>query len=324
MVINILVFILSIFFIVAGSRIFVNSSVKIARKLRVSEFVIGLTLIALGTSLPELFSSVVASAKHQSSLILGTILGANIMDVTLVVGVAAIMGIIKLKRQVLKRDVYMMIFVVILTGVLLLDKTLSRIDGIIFVILFLVYNFYIFKSKKILESGKHKEIIKHVSKEIKREVKKIEKIKISDISLFVFGGLMLYLGAEGLVKAAVTIADSIGLSIVIIGIVISIGTTVPELSVSITSSNRKKGEIAVGNSIGSVITNTLLILGISAIIYPIKIIENNANFLLLFLLGATVFLGILIRSKWKINRIEGAILSCIYILFWILTWKWLG
>jgi len=316
MILDVLIFLVSLFLIVFGAKIFVNSSVRIARKLRVSEFVIGLTLVALGTSLPELFSSVVASARHQSGLIAGTILGANIMDITVVVGAAALISVIKLKERVLKRDVYMMIFTVMLLGIFLLDKILSRIEGIIFVILFLIYNFYIFRARKEKNSN---DIIKHVAKGKKKG--KIEEMKLNlrEIFLFILGGILLYLGAEGLVKEAVSIADSLGVSIIIIGIIISIGTTLPELSVSITSSREKKGEIAVGNAIGSVITNTLLILGISAIIFPISVAQKTANFLIPFLLGVSVLLGISIRTKWRISRIEGIILILIYALFWILT-----
>ena len=317
MVIDILIFLFSILLIIFGARFFVNSSVKIARKLKVSEFVIGLTLISLGTSLPELFSSIIASVRHHSDLIAGIILGGNIADITMVVGVAALISAIRLKKQVLKIDIYMMISIILLLGIFLIDKTLSRTEGIVFVIIYLIYNFYIFKVKK--KENNHKAIIKHISKEEEKS-DRIKKLGFLDIILFVLGGLMLYLGAEGLVREAVLIAENLGVSIVIIGVIISIGTIIPELSVSITSSSERKGEIAVGNSVGSVITNILLILGVSAIIFPMTVAQKSISFLFLFLLGASVLLGVLIRTKWKITRIEGAVLFTVYVAFWFLAW----
>lgn len=314
MVIEILIFLFSLFFIIFGAKLFVDSSVKIARKLRVSEFVIGLTLIALGTSLPELFSSIIASTKHETDLIAGTILGANIADLTLVIGIAAIIMTVKLRKNVLKRDIYMMILSILLLGFFAVDRSLSRIEGVIFLLLFLGYNSYVFYTgRKTWKKNKQK-----------KETRKQEKLKKLEIFLFILGGIMLYLGAEGLVREAVFIANNLGVSIIVLGIIISIGTTLPELSVSITSSRENKGEIAVGNSIGSVITNTLLILGVSALIFPFQIAEKTIHFLIPILLVVSILLGISIRTKWKITRLEGIILVLIYGLFWFLTIRVIG
>ncbi len=315
MLLEVFIFVISLFFIVYGSRLFVKSSSDIARKLGVSEFVIGLTLVALGTSLPELFSVVVASIRHHSEIAFGTIIGANIADLTLVVGVAAIVHELKLKKSDLKRGIWMLLFVAILFLIFLLDKTLSRIEGFVFLGLFVIYNIYLFHANKKIEE-------KINPKKKKNEIKKdIEKISFKDIALFVIGGALLYVGAEYLIKEAVFMASALRISVVIIGIIISIGTTMPEMLVGITSAKNRQGELAVGNSIGSVITNTLLVLGASAVILPISAASGTLNFMIPFLIGVSLLLGIFIHSGWKVSKKEGILLLLIYIVFWVMSIK---
>lgn len=329
MIIEVLIFLVSIFFVVQGANLFVKSGSRIARKLGVSEFVIGLTLIALGTSLPELFSSVVASTRGESGLVIGTILGANIANLTLIIGTAALLsGKINLEKEVLKRDIFMLSFVIVLFSIFILDGNLSRIDGIIFLVLFAGYNVFIVDSKmRLRKEYGFKEFFRHLvrfrifgNRRINRKIRK-KKISWKDFLILVLGGGLLFLGAEYLVKEAVFIANHFSVDVLIIGILISIGTTMPEMFVALSSSKRGYGEIAVGNSIGSAITNTLLILGISAIILPMNVVKNTVYFMVPFLVFSTLVLAIFIKTRWRIPRVEGAFLLIIYILFLILSFK---
>ncbi len=327
MIIEVLIFLISIFLVVEGANLFVKSGSKIARKLGVSEFIIGLTLIALGTSLPELFSSVIASFKGQTDLVIGTILGANIANLTVVIGMAALIsGKINLEKEVLKRDIYTLIFIIILFSVFIFDGNLSRIEGLIFILFFAGYNIFIIDSKMRLQKEYgFKEFFKHMIKfnffGLNGSRKKIRKKKPSwkDFLVLIIGGILLFVGAEYLIKEAIFIADYFVVHALIIGIIISIGTTMPEMFVAISSSRRGFGEIAVGNSIGSAITNTLLILGVSAIILPLNIVKHTVYLMIPFLIFSTLILAIFIKTKWRIPRIEGILLILSYILFLILS-----
>lgn len=328
-ILEVLIFLVSIFFVVKGANLFVSSGSRIARKLGVSEFVIGLTLIALGTSLPELFSSVIASFKGQSDLVIGTILGANVANLTLVIGTAALLsGKIKLEKEVLKRDIYMLAFVIILFSIFILDGSLSRIEGVIFLLFFVGYNSFLIDSKmRFQKQYGFKKFFKHLVQfnlfGIRSSRKKIRKRKPSwkDFLILIIGGVFLFVGAEYLIKEAVFIAEYFAVSIIVIGILISIGTTMPEMFVALSSSRRGYGEIAVGNSIGSAITNTLLILGLSAIIFPLNIIRHTVLFMVPFLIFSTLILAIFIKTKWRIPRVEGILLILVYILFLLLSFK---
>jgi len=331
MIIEVLIFLVSIFFVVKGANLFVKSGSKIARKLGVSEFIIGLTLIALGTSLPELFSSVIASIKGQTDLVVGTIIGANIANLTLIIGTAALLsGKINLEKEVLKRDIYTLIFIIALFSLFILDGNLSRLEGATFLILFAGYNFYIIDSKmRLKKEYGFKEFFRHLVKlnffGLNGNKKKIRKRKPSwkDFFILIVGGILLFVGAEYLVKEAIFIADYFAVHIVILGIIISIGTTLPEMFVAISSARKKYGEIAVGNSIGSAITNTLLILGISAVILPLNIVENTLYFMVPFLAFSTLILAIFIKTNWKIPRVEGVFLILIYIVFLIMSFRFI-
>jgi cation:H+ antiporter len=330
MVINLIIFLIAIVFVVQGANLFVKSGSRIARKFGVSEFVIGLTLIALGTSFPELFSSVIASVKGQSGLVVGAILGANIANLTLIVGIAALLsGKIKLEKEVLKRDIFMLIFVIVLLSVFLFDGTLSRIEGFAFLVMFLGYNLFLLDSNlRFQKEYGFREFFRHLVrfdffKFSRKGNDKRTKIPLKEFLILIFGGVLLFVGAKYLVEEGVFLANYFEIPIILVGIIISIGTTMPEMSVAIISSKKGYGEISVGNSIGSAITNSLLILGISAMILPLEIAKNSFYYLVSFLLISSVILALFIKTKWSISRIEGILLILVYITFLVLSFRFL-
>ncbi len=332
MIIHLILLLTGIVFLIKGSGLFVKSGALIAKKFHVSEFIIGLTLIALGTSLPELISSVIASSRKQSSLVLGTIIGANIANLTLIIGVASLINPIKVKKQVLRRDGYMIFFTGILLVLFSLDKNISRIEGAVFLLIFIAYNLFLsYSVKRIKGDYNFKEFIKYFFKfqylsPIKHGIflnlsKKYNHLHLhkknilKSLIFLIVGGLLIYLGASIVVSKAIFFANYFQASVFLIGVLISIGTTLPELSVSISASRKKLGNIAIGNSLGSCITNILLILGISSIIFPITFVTSKIYFSLGFLIFFSAIVLMFIRTDYKIKRIEGIFLISSYLIF---------
>lgn len=328
---NFVLITLGLIALVKGASLFVKSASSIAKKLGVSEFIIGLTLIALGTSLPELVSSIIASIKHESGLVIGNILGANIANLGLIIGIASIIYFIKTDQQFLKRDVYMMIFSFLLLIIFLLDFTISRIEGGVFILLYLAYTIFLFETKS-KRKGKYgfKEFTQYflrfgyLSFRKKKKPKGItkrnnKKVILKNILILMMSGFFIILGANYFVKEAIFFAEFFAIPKVLIGIIMAFGTTLPELSVAITASRKKLNTLTLGNSIGSCLTNTLLILGTAALIFPLTAPQHITTILMV----ASIFFGLLIGlftyTNWKIRKLEGVILLALYILFLIIV-----
>ncbi|MDA3836034.1 MAG: calcium/sodium antiporter [Nanoarchaeota archaeon] len=332
LLISIILLILGLVFLIKGSGIFVGSSSQLARRFGVSEFIIGLTLVALGTSLPELTSSVVASLKGQSGLILGTIIGANIANLTLIIGITAIFSKVKLEKDVLRRDGYFLLFVMSLLLLLLSDGKLSLLEGVIFLLLYVAYTVFIIESKKDIKkqynfadfaeyfvkfgylSYLKRGVFLRLSKN-NNHTKKKRGNSFRHYFFMIVGITMVYFSAVLVLNKALFIANYFNVAPLILGVIISIGTTMPELSVAISASSKKIGSVAIGNSIGSCITNTLLILGISAVIHPLIAIKENILMLFPFLAVATITVLIFIKTNYEISRREGILLLLLYLIF---------
>ncbi|MBU0963179.1 MAG: calcium/sodium antiporter [Nanoarchaeota archaeon] len=343
MIINILLLLIGLVLLVKGSGYFVSSASSIAKKLGISEFVIGLTLVAIGTSLPELVSSIFASIKHESGFVIGTITGANIANIGLVVGIAAIIHRIKTRKQMLIRDGYIMLFSFLLLFIFIFNNIISRIEGIIMLIIFFAYIIFLFETKKDLK-GKYgfKEFIKSFFKfkyiltiksrlltnftKNKNKISSTEKRRINelfragiikDILLIILSGAFVIFGAKYLVDQAIFFANLFNIPKMLIGILLAIGTTMPEMSVAIAASRKRLGNIVIGNAIGSCITNTLLILGISSIIFPLSVLKLSLVYIVPFMLLMGILLLLFIKRHWGITKLEGIIFILLYLLFLI-------
>ncbi|HLC86903.1 MAG TPA: calcium/sodium antiporter [Candidatus Nanoarchaeia archaeon] len=344
MIINILIFLIGLILLVKGSDHFVKSASLIAKKLGISEFIIGLTLVAIGTSIPEFISAITASIKKSSGLILGNIIGANIANLTLIIGIAALISRIKIKNGILKREGYLMVFSAILFLFFLFNDSISRIEGAVFLIIFIFYIILLFKKKQKFKEYHFKEFIRHIhrfqyasikdklisggkntGKLISYEKKKIEKlfniIFLKYFLIMIFSGFFMIVGANYVVEEAIFFADLFNISFVFIGIIMSIGTTIPELSVALAASRKGYGNIILGNAIGSCIANTLLILGTASLIYPITGLLNVILPILLFMIFAMILFLFLARTKFEISRIEGLVFLIVYILFIVLSFS---
>ncbi len=342
MIIESIILIGGLLLLVKGSDLFVKAAASTAKKVGVSEFVIGLTLIAVGTSLPELVSAIFASIKQQSGLVLGNIVGANIANMGLVIGIAAILSIIKTKQETIERDGYILLFSGLLLLVFLYNG-ISRIEGVIFLLLYISYTIFLFERKtemmrkypfkefltyflKFKYLGHFKKIfarnnISSAKKKTKKNTKFPPSFTLKNVAVLTLSGLAVIIGAHYVVKEAVFFAMSLKVPPTVMGVLISLGTTMPEMSVAITAARKGYSNIALGNSLGSCITNTLLVLGLAATISPLAVTEITSSYTAPFMMLMIILLLIFIRSEWRITKKEGIILLATYLgfLLWILS-----
>ena len=289
-----------------GGNWLVNGGIGIAKKFRISNLVIGMTIVAYGTSTPELAASIAAAGDH-SAIILGNIVGSNIANVGMVIGVAAILVPLAVHKSVLRKEIPIMLGVSALLVLLSIDGELSQYDGLLLLIGLGVFAVYTFrsalkqreKSKDDTNSGKN-------------------NVYLKSIGLIGIGIIVLYIGAILTVDNAVVIASEFGLSETIIGLtVIAIGTSLPELITSIIAIRKGHTDIGIGNIVGSNIYNILMIMGVGAALGGVLI---TADIYVDYAIMIIFSLSLLIGLKTKIiNRTMGIILAAGYGLYLITT-----
>ncbi len=340
-------FIIGLVFLVAGAEYFIKAAASIAKKLGISGFIMGLTLVALGTSIPELASSVAAALKNASGIIIGNVIGSNIANIGLIVGIAAIITLIKTKKAMVWRDGLIMIFASGLFYIFMINGVLSRIEAGILLLLYVAYMAFlieeqpefedyhfghfltyffrfqylvtirsrIFGSKKKDHRKKEK-----ITPEQKRKEKELFKAGlIKDFLVLAISGVGVVLGANYLIEAAIFFANLFNIPQNIVGLsLIALGTSLPELMVTITAARKGYGNIAVGNIIGSNIANIFLVIGVSGLILPLQIIKSTIYYVAPFMIFMSILLLTFIRSKWRIRKIEGIIFLILYVIFMIL------
>ena len=247
-----------------GAEGLVRGSSSIALRLGISPLLIGLTVVAFGTSAPELVVSLKAALMGQGDISVGNVVGSNICNIGLILAFSALIVPIKVASQIVRVDTPIMIAVTGLALVLLYDGMLSRLEGIFLFSLLVVYIiFSILLAKKKPADA--------LSAEFSEEIKMSKKGLVLDLAMVIGGLVMLVFGARFLVDSAIEIARSIGLSEAVIGLtIVAIGTSLPEFATSLVAALKKEADIAVGNVVGSNIFNILGILGISAVVTPLS------------------------------------------------------
>jgi cation:H+ antiporter len=289
-----------------GGNWLVSGGVAIAKKFRISNLVIGMTIVAYGTSTPELAASIAAAGDH-SAIILGNIVGSNIANVGMVIGVAAILVPLAVHKSVLRKEIPIMLGVSALLVLLSIDGELSQYDGLLLLIglgIFAVYTFRSAlkqreKSKADSDSGKN-------------------NVYLKSIGLIGIGIIVLYIGAILTVDNAVVIASEFGLSETIIGLtVIAIGTSLPELITSIIAIRKGHSDIGIGNIIGSNIYNILMIMGVGASLGGVLITADiYVDYAIMIIFSLSLLIGL---KTQIINRTVGVILAAGYGLYLITT-----
>lgn len=329
--------------LVKGADFFVDSASKLAKHFGVSEFTIGLTVVALGTSLPEFASSIFAALTDNTGLIVGNIIGSNIANIGLVLGISALVAVLEIRKTMFRRDGLFLLIISLLFLIFSLNKIISRFEGIILYIIFMFYIGYLFKFKpskgrfgfkryftnfngKFLKNLVKPYNYKHFIVKSFRLISPKSRVLTSEeesfllifknVFLLIIGGIAIFYGAEYLIPSAVNIANYFDVPQDIIGLVfIAIGTSLPELFVCLTALKKGLSNIMIGNILGSNIANILFIGGISAIINPLVINTISLYYTIPFMILMTFMLLNFIRTHWILRIFEGLILLVLFILF---------
>ena len=303
--------------LIKGADFFVEGSSSVAKRLHVPSIIIGLTIVAMGTSLPETSVSVSASITGNNELAVSNAVGSNIFNLMVVIGVCAVLATVNVAKETIKRDIP---FSLICAGLLMLlgiigvgDKsgmTLGHLDGVILIIFFAGYVFYMIKiALKASKEGRKVEVEGGSDEEIK-----LVSVPVS--ILFIAGGAVaIAIGGDMTVDAASRIASELGMSQTLIGLtIVSIGTSLPELVTSIVAARKNEVDMALGNAIGSNVFNILMVLGIASAISPISIITENIIDLCV-LIVFTVCVWIFAGTRKQIGRIEGVCMVAFYVAY---------
>lgn len=288
--------------LLAGGKILVDGASGIALKLGMSAGLIGLTIVAFGTSTPELLVSVNAALKGNSDISIGNVIGSNIANIALVLGISGLFYPILIKSNHLKFEYLITLLVSFLFFVLSYNEVISTLEGIVLFALFIGFNVYLFKTST------------NDDPEVVEELELAKNLSwFKSIIYFVGGIIGLYIGSELLVENAVFISREFGVSERVIGVtIIAIGTSLPELITSIIAALSKRTDLALGNILGSNIMNILSIIGLTAIIKPIGVSVEFINSDFLWMLGITLFLFPLMKTKMRVSKIEGSLLLLSY------------
>jgi cation:H+ antiporter len=290
----------------AAAEALVYGAASLARRMGLSPLVIGLTVVSIGTSLPELVVGIDAALTGTGDLALGNVVGSNIGNLALILGLAAVVRPIAVQTQVVRVDGPILVVVSILFVGLSLDGGLDRIDGGILLLGIVGYVLYSLKLARETATP---------SEEAVGDVTPAGHAAWIDAALLVLGLLGLGAGAHLLVEGAVFIAEGLGVGPIVIGLtVVAVGTSLPELATSVVAARRGKGDLAVGNAVGSSIFNLLGILGATVLVQPLS--ARSLRWLDLGVMVGTALLILpVLRSGWTLSRTEGAGLLLIYVAY---------
>ncbi len=292
--------ILGFFLLVKGADFFVDGSSAIARRLGIPTIVIGLTIVAIGTSVPEAMVSILASLKNANSMSLSNVVGSNIFNFLIVLGVCAIIKVLPVNKKILTRDIVILIGVTTFLTFSMMDNSLDRVEGLILIVLLILYIFLLIKD----------------SLHSKKEEEKAEKVSTILSVIYIIGGIIgIAIGGELVVNSATKIALTLGISETLIGLtIVAFGTSLPELVTAIVAVRKGEVNIAIGNVVGSCIFNIIFVLGISAVISPI-ILNTSPMINLIILLGVTILMSIFLLTRKRVSRNEGIVCVILYIVY---------
>ena len=305
-IVNALLTVVGLVLLCFGGNWLVSGGVTIAKKFRISNLVIGMTIVAYGTSTPELAASVAAAGEH-SAIILGNIIGSNIANVGMVIGVAAILVPLAVSKSVLRKEIPIMLGVSFLLVLISVDGEISSYDGILLLAGLGIFGYYTFKNA-VKQRAENKEDVRPGSR----------NVYVKSAGLIGIGVVLLYVGAILTVDNAVILAQEFGLSEKIIGLtVIAIGTSLPELITSIIAIRKGHAEIGIGNIIGSNIYNILMIMGVGAVLGGVMVgTDVYVDYAIMIIFS----MSLLIALKTKIiGRAMGVCLTIGYVAYLAVT-----
>ena len=297
-VIQLLLLVVGFVLLMKGADWFVEGASKIADKLGIPQLVIGLTIVALGTSLPEAAVSIASALKGSAEITIGNVVGSNIMNILVILGLTAVICVIPVQKSTVRYEIPFMIGITVILAVLgLMDNTVGRLDGLILWAFMIVYLLYLLRMAK-----KGQPLGEEVPEADKND--KLWKM----ILMVLVGGAMIVLGSDVTVDAATELAKIFGMSERLIGLtIVAFGTSLPELVTSVTAAIKGKPDIAVGNIVGSNIFNILFVVGTSALITPVI---YSASFVMdsIVAVAAAVLLLVCVIGKQRLGRLAGAVM----------------
>ena len=317
-VIDVLTFLAGFILLTGGAEFLVRGASRIAARLNISSVVIGLTIVAFGTSLPELLVSVVANIEGDggSEIAIGNIMGSNIANLGLILGIAGLIAVLPVERGLLRREYPLLLLAS--TGFFMLawNGEISRIDGLFLLIGFALFTYYSFTSVRA-NQRKHADKSLGVAKAIDKGIGRPSRHILRDAGLIAVGLLGLVIGAEWLVTSSESIARTMGVSDLVIGLsLVALGTSLPELATTSLAILRNEKGIAVGNVVGSNLFNMLSIGGIAAIIRPLPVPLHMRAFDFPVMMGLTVLVfALALPTPHQFGRWKGALLVCLYVAY---------
>jgi cation:H+ antiporter len=299
--------------LIKGADYFIDGSSNIATLFRVPPLIIGLTIVAFGTGAPEATVSIIAALEGSADVTIGNIVGSNILNISLVVGVTAFIFPLSVERPTIKKEIPFAFLSTIVLFVLMSDRGLeftnqnmiTRSDGIIFLLFFSIFLYYVIEAaRNSRENESNAMINQSESSTWGRNI----LITIIGLAGIIYGGYLV-------VESSTDIALRFGMSETLVGLtIVAIGSSLPELITSITAAMKKQSEIALGNIVGSCIFNVLFVLGVASIISPLPV-NDKMFFDVIVLLVLTIFLFIFSRTQYKVAKYEGLILTAFYIAY---------
>lgn len=307
--------------LVKGADFLVGGASSVAKKYKIPELIIGLTIVSFGTSMPELIINLLASFDGSSELAIGNVFGSNIANILLILGVSAIIMPLPIQRSIYFTEIPMSMVATFMVGFLananlsfttngdpsIRILSLSRFDGALLLAFFLLFMAYIY----VVSKTKRKQ-------DLNVQDESIEELPSTrSIVYIIIGCGALFLGGEWTVNSARKFAELFGFSETFIGLtVVAVGTSLPELVTSVVAARRKQADLAVGNAIGSNIFNLLWILGVSAVIRPLPFdVATNTDILMVIATCALLIIAVIVGKKPRIDRWEGAVFVLVYVAY---------
>lgn len=293
--------------LIKGADWFVDGASKIADKFGIPQLVIGLTIVAMGTSAPEAAVSITSALKGSAGITIGNVVGSNIMNVLVILGLTAVIRAIAVKKSTICYEIPFTIVITVILALLgLIDNTVGRLDGIILWVLMIVYLIYLLRMAK-----KGQDVVEDVPELTKKDT--LPRMLLTIVT----GAVLIVWGADVTVDAATELATIFGMSDRLIGLtIVAFGTSLPELVTSVTAAIKGKADIAVGNIVGSNIFNILFVVGTTALITPVV---YSGGFMVdtLVAVGTMVLLLVCVLPKKKLGRLGGLVMLAGYAAYFV-------
>lgn len=302
MLLLLLTFVGSLLLLLLSARFFTGAAERIGLALGLSPFMVGVIIVGVGTSLPELVSGLVSVSRGASEIVSGNVLGANASNLLLILGAITIFSLLRpvyLGEQYIAIDLHFLVGSAFLLGVVMMDGKVGRIEGLVLCITYVIYMIYLLRSGNSADSASNPR----------------PRLPLRDLLVVGLSAVGIYFGANFTVSSLQGLAVVLGVPAAIVAVtILSLGTTLPELAVSTTAARQGKASLAVGNILGSCVFNALVVVGVSSVVGGVNVPDSLRGFALPFVLGACVLFYLLVQDK-RISHWEGMLFVVAYALF---------